>query len=79
MIKKLHKKLKLWIKSWSDLDYTKIDDIEVDGIDYRDSPDFCDAYISYATYKGKDMTDAQLERLNDDSSFVYEQVIERIY
>lgn len=30
------------------LDLTKIVDVEVDGIDMKDYPDFCDAYISEA-------------------------------
>ena len=29
-----------------ELDYSKVHDIEVDGIDTRDYPDFCDAYIA---------------------------------
>ena len=28
------------------MDYKKIDNIEVDGIDTKDYPDFCDAYNS---------------------------------
>lgn len=60
-------------------DYSKIDDVEIDGIDTRDYPDFCDAFIASATYKGREMTEAQLERLNEDSSYVYECVIERLY
>ena len=39
------------------LDLTKIEDIEFDGIDYYDCPDFCDAFILSATYKGRDMTE----------------------
>lgn len=68
-------------KSQSDLglDYSKIDDIEVDGIDGRDAPDFCDAYISSASYDGRDMTDDELDQLNSDGDFVHEQVIAWIY
>lgn len=61
------------------LDYSQIEDIEVDGIDTRDYPDFCDAYISGATYKGRDMTQEELDVLNEDSSFVYECVQDRLY
>jgi hypothetical protein len=61
------------------LDYTKIEDVEVDGIDYRDAPDFCDAYISSATYMGREMTDDELEVLNDDGDFRYQATIDRIY
>lgn len=42
-----------------------LDDIEIDGIDMKDYPDFCDAYISSATYKGVELTDDQLDELND--------------
>lgn len=61
------------------LNYKLIDDIEVDGIDTRDYPDFCDAYISSASYNGNEMTEEQLEQLNDDREFVYEQIINHLY
>ena len=61
------------------MNYKLIDDIEVDGIDYADYPDFCDAFISSATYDGKLMTDAQLDELNEDRDFVYEQVENHLY
>lgn len=75
----LLKKFKAWIRSFSELDYSKIRHVVVEGIDHSDAPDFCDAFISEATYKGRDMTEAELERLNEDSTYVYECVIERIY
>jgi len=38
--------------------------IEVDGIDRNDYPDFCDAYFSYATWEdGTELTDDDLELL----------------
>lgn len=61
------------------LDYRHISDIEVDGIHSWDAPDFCDAYIASATYKGRPMTDKELDRLNQDSGFVYEAVVNRLY
>ena len=59
----------------------RICDIEVDGIDYSDAPDFCDAYISAATWEdtGEPLTEAELEELNEDSDFVYEQVQKYLY
>jgi len=71
-----YKQLKCW---WTALDYSKIDDIELDGINTRDYPDFCDAYIASATYKGRDMTDAELDRLNEDTDYVHAKVIDRLY
>jgi hypothetical protein len=61
------------------LDYGLITDIEVDGIDTNDYPDFCDAFISSATYDGRDMTDEELEVLNQDYDFVYDAVMSNIY
>lgn len=61
------------------LDYSKIDNIEIDGIDYADAPDFCDAYIASADYDGREMTDEELDVLNDDSDFVYSAVEDWIH
>lgn len=56
-------------------------DIEVDGIDYQDAPDFCDAYISRAVWKrtGEELTEEELDKLNEDTSFVYQAVQNYIY
>ena len=61
------------------LDYSKISDVEVDGIDMGDYPDFCDAFISYAEYDGREMTAEELDILNDDGDFVYEAVQKHLY
>ncbi len=66
----------------SKLDLSKLDysSIDLDGIDTSDYPDFCDAYISYACWKdGTELTDSELDQLNDNSSLVYDLVIERLY
>ena len=65
-------------------DELRIDDVVVEGIDYSDYPDFCDAYIESATIieddgEIRDATDKELDRLNDDRDFVYSRVIEFIY
>ena len=62
------------------LDYNKIDIASIDmHIDTSDYPDFVDSYILKADYDGRSMTDAELDFLNEDSDFVYEQVLKRIY
>jgi hypothetical protein len=65
------------------LDYTKIHDVEIDGIDHGDYPDYCDAYVDSATYeyepgKFRELTDQELEQLNMDSGFVHEHVWEKL-
>ena len=57
-----------------EIDYSKIDNVTFDGIDYNDYPDFCDAFIQTADYKGVPMTDEELNALNDDSDYVYEKL-----
>ena len=58
------------------MDYKKIGNIEVDGIDTKDYPDFCDAYISSADYDGVPMTDEQLDELNEDGDYVYGHIMD---
>ena len=71
---------KLPVNKWvSKIDPSQVEDVEIDGINPRDYPDFCDAFILEATYKGREMTDEELEALNEDSDFVYEQVMEHLY
>ena len=64
------------------IDLDLIGDIEIEGIDYRDAHDFCDAFISsaYWTDTGIELTDCELNELNEtEPQFVYDEVIKRIY
>lgn len=61
------------------IDHDRISDVEVEGIDFSDYPDFCDAYISFACVDGREATDEELDIINNDSEFVYEQVLNRIH
>jgi hypothetical protein len=61
------------------LDYTKISNIEFDGIDHKDYPDYCDAYIVNADYDGVEITEEQLEEINDNRDFVYEKLMDYLY
>jgi len=61
------------------LDYKLISNIQFDGIDHKDAPDYCDAYIVSAEYDGEEMTEEQLEELNEDSDFVYECVQNHLF
>lgn len=58
------------------IDYTSL---EIAGIDMRDYPDFCDAYIeSGCTTDGRSLTDEELDVLSEDYELVYELVINHI-
>lgn len=58
-----------------ELDYSKIDNISIEGLDYFDYPDFSDCVISSADYDGEPMTEEMLDEINKDGNFVYEKVI----
>lgn len=59
------------------IDYSLISNIEFKGINHRDYPDYCDAYIVSAEYDCEQMTQEQIEML--DADFVYEKLIEQIF
>jgi hypothetical protein len=61
------------------LDYSKITNVFVGGIDTKDYPDFCDAYIESADYDDREMTDEELEILNEDSGFVSDHVYSQLF
>lgn len=46
----------------------KVIDVEVDGVDTRDYPDFCDAYFSSARFEdnGAYLNEVELDKLMDD-------------
>jgi hypothetical protein len=54
--------------------------VEVEGIDTKDYPDFCDAYISYAEHEdGTVFSDDELEMLNDNRDFVWNAVYAKLF
>lgn len=48
-------------------------------INTADFPDFTDSFIESAEYDGREMTDEELDKLNEDVSFVYGMIQERLY
>ncbi len=64
---------------------SQLTDIEVDGIDTCDYPDFCDAFISAGaveTWDGeyRDLTDEEINWINDNCpDFVYESVQNHVF
>jgi hypothetical protein len=59
----------------------KVIDIEVDGVDPRDYPDFSDAYFTYACYEdGTQLTDDELNKLADQNGDVlYEMAYDSLH
>ena len=61
------------------LDLSRVVDVELDGVDFGDYPDFCDAYISRAYYEKDDgtfreLTDDEYDEVNEDYDFVYSHI-----
>jgi len=59
----------------------KVIDIEVDGVDSRDYPDFSDAYFSYACYEdGTKLTDDELNKLTEENGdILYEKAYDSLH
>jgi hypothetical protein len=47
------------------IDINDVEDLEVDGVDPRDYPDFSDAYFSNGSINGRPLTDDELEYLTN--------------
>lgn len=56
------------------IDFSKIHNIEFDGVDHSDYPDYCDAYILSCEIDGIEATEEQLNEINNDRDFVYEKL-----
>lgn len=53
--------------------------LELDGIDYNDAPDFCDAYFCYGEYTdGCELEDSVLEELSC-GDYKYEHIYNTVY
>lgn len=57
----------------------EIDNVVLEDVHEWDAPDYCDAYIASADYQGKPMTEEQLEEINEDTDFIYEQIQNSIH
>lgn len=67
------------IASISDSQLKDIVDVEMDGIDSKDYPDFADAFIQSAAWKnGTALTEEELEDLNENSDFVHEHALDQM-
>ena len=59
----------------------QLTDVELDGVDPKDHPDYCDAYIASASLNGVELTESQLDELNSSdagASFVNENAWEHV-
>ncbi len=59
--------------------YKIINNIQLGGVDTKDSTDFTDAFIISADYDGLEMSDKEIEDLNNYSDFFYQCVQEQLF
>lgn len=57
----------------------KVTNIQWSGVDTKDAQDFCDAYIVNADYKGEPMNEEQLDEVNENLSYFYEDLLNSIF
>lgn len=56
----------------------KLINVEIEGVDIKDHPDYSDAFIAYAEREdGTPLTDQELDEI--DGSDVYEYVMDALY
>ena len=64
------------------LNNLEVTDVEVDGVNQKDYPDFCDAYIEAAKFvsSGKELNEDELEKLQEENAdLFFEDIMEQIY
>lgn len=70
----------LKIKIKRELASRMLADVELDGIDHNDAPDYVDAFVSSASWiDGTRLTDDEIDQLNEDSGLVYALLMDYLY
>ena len=62
------------------LNLAQIDNMELEEVDFSDYPDFVDAFLTAADYNGKELTEEQIDYINDEHyEFVNESVFNSLF
>jgi len=56
------------------MNLTKITNVQFEGIDHADYPEYCDAFIASAVYDGIPMTEDQLQEINNNQEFLHKEL-----
>jgi len=60
-------------------DLKDVEDMKFGGVDERDRPDFVDAYLESASVNGRDLTEDEIDCINDyHSDFVSESIFDQM-
>lgn len=59
---------------------SKIESITIEGVDTKDYPDFCDAYVYSCIYDGRELTDDELDELQEEQKeLIYEYILDTLW
>jgi hypothetical protein len=62
------------------LNLSQIENMEFEGVDFSDYPDFVDAFLVSADIDGRELTEEEIDYLNDEHyEFVNESVFDSIF
>lgn len=61
------------------IDFKKVTAIRFGGIDHKDYPKYCDAYITSCLYDGREPTDEEWDAIESNSDFVYEELMNYLH
>jgi len=58
----------------------EVEEMQFSDVDNSDYPDYSDAFVESATYKGREMTEEELNEINDDyRDFVYQKLMDWVF
>jgi len=62
------------------INLSQIENMEFEGVDFSDYPDFVDAFLVSADIDGRELTEEEVDYLNDEHrDFVNESVFDSIF
>jgi hypothetical protein len=62
------------------LNLSQIENMEFEGVDFSDYPDFVDAFLVSADIDGRELTEEEVDYLNDEHyDFINERVFNSIF
>lgn len=61
-----------------DIDFSQVQDMEIEGVDTADYPKFCDAFVARCLYKGREATEEELEAITEQCEWLHELAYESL-
>jgi hypothetical protein len=71
----------MFIYELDQIDFKKLE-MDIDGIDHEDYPDFSDAFCYSGSYDGRELTEEEIDYINDSDELdglIHQRVIEKLF